>query len=179
MFIAHLPAGYLLTNRLVRMHPTRGSTLLAVGLVCSVLPDFDLLYFYLVDHRRHVHHDYLTHTPFFWLMTAGLLVFCLVLAGKRQWLVLVWAGLLNALLHLLLDSFAADIRWLFPFSDLRVNLVHVPALHQPWILNFILHWTFLCELAIIAIGIAMFVRKWHKGRSRVPQPLLPGGKKGA
>ncbi|MEZ2131614.1 MULTISPECIES: metal-dependent hydrolase [unclassified Sinorhizobium] len=174
MFIAHLPAGYLLTSRLVRKHPTRGSALLAVGLVCSVLPDIDLVHFYLIDHRRHVHHDYLTHTPFFWLAVAALLALGSVLAGKRQWLVLVWAGLLNVLLHLVLDTVAADIRWLFPFSDMRMNLVHVPALHQPWFLNFILHWTFLCELAIIIVAIVMFVRKWHKGRSRVPQEAALG-----
>ncbi len=47
MFVAHLPAGYTLTRRLIGRTPNGGSSrrsLLALGLVSAVLPEFDLLH---------------------------------------------------------------------------------------------------------------------------------------
>tara|TARA_R110000868_G_scaffold10226_12_gene50135 strand:+ start:655 stop:852 length:198 start_codon:yes stop_codon:yes gene_type:complete len=65
MFIAHLPAGYLLTSAIQTRARNQSLSLLATGLVASVLPDADLLWFYLFDNRQHVHHAYITHTPAF------------------------------------------------------------------------------------------------------------------
>ena len=55
MFVAHIPAGYLLTRYLSRGHADR-KALILTGLVASVLPDTDLLWFYLVDNRQTAHH---------------------------------------------------------------------------------------------------------------------------
>lgn len=115
MFIAHLPAGYILTHCIARKNETIRSRALAVGLIFSVLPDLDLLYFYLGDGRRTPHHDYWTHLPIFWLGVAALTAAALTLAGKRHSMFLVWVALANVMMHLLLDSIAADIRWLLPF----------------------------------------------------------------
>ncbi|WP_295048142.1 hypothetical protein [uncultured Paracoccus sp.] len=52
------------------------------------------------------------------------------------------------MLHVILDSIAAGIGWLQPFSDLQFNLVAVPAGRSWWVWNFVLHWTFLLELAL-------------------------------
>ncbi|HXV32257.1 MAG TPA: metal-dependent hydrolase, partial [Sinorhizobium sp.] len=127
MFIAHLPAGYLLTHRIGGQRRTSSGAAFAVGLTFSILPDFDLLYFYLIDQRQTLHHDYWPHTPLFWLAMAGTFALALRLAGKREYMVLVWVALANVLLHLALDSIAADIRWLYPFSEARFNLVEIPA----------------------------------------------------
>ncbi len=148
MFIAHLPAGYLLSRPFARRSPSQARAILGTGLVCSVLPDFDLAYFYLIDQRRAPHHDYWVHTPAFWLVLAAAIALLLIATGRRNQLVLVGVGLISVLLHLVLDSIAADIRWFFPFVDLRVNLVHVQAVYRPWYLNFLLHWTFALELLI-------------------------------
>lgn len=158
MFIAHLPAGYILSKLAIQRDSVYKTSLIGVALVCSVLPDADLAYFYLVDQRRHAHHDYVTHTPVFWLAIASLLTLGLVIFRKREWLIFVLIGLLSMLLHLAMDSVAADIRWLFPFSDRGFNLVQVPALHQPWYLNFVFHWTSLIELAICALAMVLFAR---------------------
>ena len=49
MFIAHAPAGYLLAN----LHnPTASKTFLLCAVIANILPDADLLYFYLIDHRK-------------------------------------------------------------------------------------------------------------------------------
>ncbi|MBB4569828.1 metal-dependent hydrolase [Rhizobium leucaenae] len=158
MFIAHIPAGYILSKLVIQRDAIYKRSLLGVALVCSVLPDVDLAYFYLVDLRRHAHHDYVTHTPIFWLVMAGLLTVGLVACRKTARLIFVGIGLLSILLHLALDTVAADIRWLYPFSDRGVNLVQVPAVYQPWYLNFVFHWTSWIELAICLLAIVLFTR---------------------
>jgi hypothetical protein len=166
VFIAHLPAGYLLSRFISRGRPGQSGAILATGMICSVLPDFDLAYFYLVDGRRTPHHDYWTHTPLFWLVLAACLALVLTLSGRRSQLILVGVGLANVMLHLLMDSIAADIRWLYPFSDLRFNLVHVQALYKPWYLNFIFHWTFVAELLIVLSAAVVATRDWRLWRGR-------------
>ena len=54
MFIAHLPAGYLLTSAMQARMGDRSRGVLAVGLAASVLPDIDLLWFYPAEGRRTV-----------------------------------------------------------------------------------------------------------------------------
>ena len=166
MFIAHLPAGYILSKLVIQRDAVYKRSLVGVALVCSILPDTDLAYFYLVDQRRHEHHDYITHTPFFWLAIASVLALGLVMFRKREWLIFVLIGLLSILLHLGLDSVAADIRWLFPFSNRGFNLVQVPALYQPWYLNFVFHWTSLIELAICVFAMVLLARNRLQERLR-------------
>jgi membrane-bound metal-dependent hydrolase YbcI (DUF457 family) len=164
VFIAHLPAGYLATRFVLHRHPApqplrRG--LLALGMAASVLPDLDLLWFYFVDDRRQVHHAYLPHLPLAWiaLFAAAALVLWMRRAGRAAWLRLLVFGA-NILLHVVLDSTAGGIRWLWPFSDAEFAMSHVPARHHPWYLNFVLHWTFALELAILAAAV------WYGWRRR-------------
>ncbi|HEV3052353.1 MAG TPA: metal-dependent hydrolase [Longimicrobium sp.] len=167
MFIAHLPAGYLATRSILRRHPAAEPLrrrLLALGMAASVLPDLDLLWFYFVDQRRQVHHAYLPHLPLFWLavFAAAALILRLRRAARSTWLATaVFAA--NILLHLVLDTIAGGIRWLWPFSHAELVMAHVPARHEPWVLNFVLHWTFALELAILAAALLV---AWRTGQSR-------------
>ncbi|EFA5024753.1 TPA: metal-dependent hydrolase, partial [Escherichia coli] len=36
---------------------------------------------------------------------------------------------------------------------------HITAVHHPWWLNFLLHWSFLLELALVVAAIAMWCRR--------------------
>ena len=56
MLIAHLPAGYLLTTAMQARARVWSRSVMATGLVAGVLPDVDLLWFYLVGDRQVVHH---------------------------------------------------------------------------------------------------------------------------
>ena len=152
MFIAHLPAGYLLARRIaprLAAAPADARRLMAVGLVGSILPDIDLFYFYLADGRQTLHHDYWTHIPAFWpaamLAAAGLMWLARVTIPWREFLVLL-AGIF---LHLVLDTPAGGIAWGWPVSQHRFLLLEIPARFDWWVWNFILHWTFLAELAIV------------------------------
>ena len=166
MFIAHLPAGYILSKLVIKRDAVYQRSLLGVALVCSVAPDVDLSYFYFVDQRQHADHEYITHTPIFWLALAGLLTFALIACRKSGWLIFVAIGLLSILLHLAMDTVAADIRWLYPFSNHSFNLVQVPALYQPWYLNFVFHWTSWIELAICLAAMAVFASDILQKRPR-------------
>ncbi|MBI1275082.1 metal-dependent hydrolase [bacterium] len=168
MFIAHLPAGYLLTRRIQRQSGNHSGALLATGLAASIFPDIDLLYFYLIDRGQTLHHHYITHLPMAWLLAGGLSILSSWMLGMRQTTLVCITILANAMLHMVLDSVAAGILWLYPFSDMELNLVHVPARHGWWVWNFLLHWTFLLELLIILIAFLEWNRHYaqtdpHRG----------------
>ena len=75
MFIAHLPAAYLV----LKSAPFKlGATASTAFLIGSIAPDVDMAYFYLIDGRQHHHHDYLTHRPVLWYLVL-LLGLCLSL----------------------------------------------------------------------------------------------------
>ncbi|MBI1650545.1 metal-dependent hydrolase [Hyphomicrobium sulfonivorans] len=164
MFIAHLPAGYLLSDRLSQNRSNRRS-LMAVGLFASGLPDFDLLWFYFVDGRNTPHHAFVFHWPLFWI---GLAATAWILARLLHWRSAepyIFVALACLLLHMVLDSVAAEIHWLKPFSDFQLNLVKVPAGYSWWVWNFILHWTFIVELAIT------FAAAWMLWRNLTRQDI--------
>lgn len=161
MFIAHLPAGYLVARWLSKDQPHRNA-LIATGLVASVLPDTDLLWFYLVDQRQTPHHAYVFNWPLFWVACAA---GALSVAWFMKWgQVKPFIGITLAclLLDMVLDSVAAEISWLQPFADYEVNLVSVPARFDWWVWSFVFHWTFLLEITtVLAAGITLWRDKRH------------------
>ncbi|WP_420130167.1 metal-dependent hydrolase [Longimicrobium sp.] len=165
MFIAHLPAGYLATRLIIdRPSPPellRGR-LLALGMIASVVPDLDLLWFYFVSDRQQVHHAYLPHLPLAWIpvFAAAVLVLWIRRAGRPAWLGM-WVVAANILLHQVMDTTAGGIRWLWPFSRAEFVMSHVEARYQPWYLNFVLHWTFVLEVAILVAAL------WYARRRSV------------
>lgn len=153
MFIGHLPAGYVLSRA---FSDRRAQAAVLIG---SVLPDADLLYFYTLSDRAVVHHEYWTHIPAFWLLVCGVTWIALQLTGSA-YRIYVAPLLVGILLHLCLDSIAGSVLWFAPFSEAKVTLVHVPALYSPWVLNFIFHWTFLLELAVIVTAGLVYARRF-------------------
>ena len=160
MFIAHLPAGYL-TARGAERCGAKHPLLMAASLLGSIAPDFDLLYFYLVDSCRHHHHSYCIHWPVVWL---GLLLLSLL------WLLWCRGGVAiptvafsaSGLLHIALDGIVGDIQLFAPWSDEYYALASVPALHKPWWLNFFLHWSMGIELLICVAAIYLFFNNLRK-----------------
>lgn len=150
MFLAHLPAGYILTKKLAK-HPKAAQTttkLLGLGLFASILPDLDLAWWFLIDKGQHFHHSYWIHIPFYWLII-GLAAFAIIKIAKRNDLIIpLIVFMAGIFLHLILDTFVGGIKWLYPFSYESIFIAHVPAVYDYWVWNFIFHWTFLLEVAI-------------------------------
>lgn len=162
MFIAHLPAGWMATTTMLRgrtVDARARGRLMALGLAASVLPDLDLVWFFTVDQQRHVHHAYLTHKPGAWLVAFAVAALAMGMLRVRRTAWLAPGALAaNVMLHLALDTMAGGIRWLWPFSEAELVLSRVAARHEPWWLNFVLHWTFALEVAIAAAALAWWMR---------------------
>ena len=153
MIIGHLPSGYLLGRSL-----GLGGAPLAATVVGGVFPDFDMIWFYLVDDRAFHHHYYWVHLPLFWGIMGPALLGATWLLARRA-LPLVMAFLAGIALHLVLDTFAGGIAWALPFSDHLYSLVTVPATQSHWVLSFILHWSFLPELALWTAAIFLVFKR--------------------
>ncbi len=153
MLIAHLPAGYMLA----RTSRAKGAVLGAV-LLASMLPDFDMLWFHLVDGGRVHHHRYWTHVPGFWLIVAAITLPAVALL-KRQYLLVTGLCFTAILLHLILDTLVGDIMWGWPVNSDFFRVATVPVTHNHWILSFMFHWSFLVELLICAVAILLYLRK--------------------
>ncbi len=151
MFIAHLPAGYLLSQA----HPSlqRHAMQLMIG---ATLPYIDLFWFYLIDSSA-THHTLLPHRPILWFTACGL-------GLMWRWIGAVGMG---ALLHLSLDSVAGQIAWGWPLWDNAQPIVFVPATQGWWVMSFLIHWTFLIELTICAAAAAVWVH--HRCTLRSPK----------
>lgn len=167
MFIAHLPAGYLLTHWL--QEKLRMRKFLWIGLAASVFPDSDMLYFYLVDHRQTLHHHYWTHLPLVWLSLWLVFTIGAIVMERRSVLVPSTIFFANIILHFILDTFAGGINWLYPLVDKDVFLFVVPATHTFWIWSFIFHWTFLVEIAITIWAFVVFFRDHKKPATSILQ----------
>jgi inner membrane protein len=147
VIVAHLPAGWLMARA---ANKTRGPVL-AAALIGSVLPDFDLLWFYVVDHRAVLHHRYWTHIPGFWVM-AAIVVLPLIRAFARRWFSAAVMFFAAILVHLVLDTPVGGIMWLWPFDDHLYRLAEVQQSERHWIATFMMHPSFLAEVAIIAVA---------------------------
>ena len=160
MFIAHLPAGFLLTRRFLKSERDNVHYIkfLLVGLVASIAPDFDLFYFYLIDDRQHPHHSYWTHIPIYWIGLYALLVYPLYRFFGRLAVKLLSLFLFCGLLHMTLDSIASGIKWLYPFNTDYHGIWRTPPPHHWWVANYLFHWTFILELLITATAAFTFFR---------------------
>ncbi|MDP2691625.1 MAG: metal-dependent hydrolase [bacterium] len=156
MLIAHLPAGYLMSRQVQKVYKTH--RFLWIGLVASVFPDLDLIWFYFVDNRAYLHHSYWVHKPVFCL---AFFVVCYVLyrlfgSGKKQWEYVIVLFFSNWLLHLVLDTVVGEIQWLYPYTTERYALFEVPAVYGWWLWNFVFHWSFVLEVGIVVVaGVVM------------------------
>lgn len=158
MLIAHLPAGYLLSRPLAARSPEPRRLIVTATLAGAIFPDVDLLRCYFLDGGRVPHHAYWTHLPIAWLGIAFAILGATTIARAARGGRIAAAFFAGVLSHLVLDSVAAGIEWLYPFDDRFYGLVHVPAAYGFWPLSFVLHWTFLLEIAITAAAAIVWIR---------------------
>ena len=153
MLIAHMPAGYIIA----KAFKLEKKPAIILSMVFSVWPDLGLIYFYLVDSSVS-HRNFPPHLPA--LMASAFLVTLPLSRMKffeklRTYHALFFA---NWLAHLALDTFTERIFWLRPLSDRGFQLIEIPAVFGHWIASFVLHWSFVAELAIVAIALTIFLR---------------------
>jgi len=159
MFIGHVAGGYILTTFVLKktdLSDHLKNTLFWMGIVASILPDFDIFYFYLIDHRQNSHHSYWTHLPIYWLAITAFLLITSTVFKKKVWTIATIILSTNVFLHLILDTFTGHIQWFYPFYNHRFVLFHVPAIYGWWIWNFLFHWTFLFEILLLIMAYMIY-----------------------
>ncbi|NLD93855.1 MAG: hypothetical protein GX639_14455 [Fibrobacter sp.] len=168
MIIAHGPAGYLLTKIFTTTilrnsigsitNSRRYNLLILAGIVGGIMPDFDFIYHIFIDSDRTPHHSYITHMPIFWICMMSLLG----ITGKmlkKPWFSTVTITMCSAaLLHLICDTITGTIYWLYPFNMHPFNVFTVSGKYIWWVHNYIYHWTFLIEITIVTIAMAVFLQ---------------------
>lgn len=164
MFIGHLPAGFISARLLFTHLKSVGvsyTAFIAWGMFGAIIPDIDMVYFYLIDHRQHHHHSYITHFPIVWLslLIVSSAWFCKTSQRKNAVLVVIFS--LNAFIHIILDTIVGDIWWLAPFVDRPFSFATVPAMYQPWWLNFLLHWSFVLEMMLVIYALYLATRRYN------------------
>jgi len=168
MLLAHAPAGYLLTRILSRtiyrdaVDPKRSDRLyqimMAAGVIGSIAPDFDFIYHIFIDSARTPHHSYFTHFPFFWFSAMVLSIVIGRVTGKKTFAIAAVTACAGAILHLVCDTLTGVVYWLAPFNMHGFNVFTVSDVHVWWVTNYIEHWTFLVEIAIIFTAMVIFLR---------------------
>jgi membrane-bound metal-dependent hydrolase YbcI (DUF457 family) len=154
MFIAHMPAAYLLGKVIAQRWPQAMQPAAWCALLLgSIAPDFDLLYFYLLSDRSINHHVYPPHVPIVWLLTA-VLGFLALRAAPQRWRAVCttpWVMLCTGWwLHLALDTVAGGIWWLWPWVTTPYVLMVVPRRFDNAWLNLLSHPMMAIEVLIVA-----------------------------
>lgn len=152
MITAHLPSGYI-TGRFFNKTPFA----LAAALFGGVFPDIDLIWFYFIDDRAFHHHRYWVHIPAFWACLALVALPVSYLFLKR-WIFVLIAFFTGIGVHLVLDTISGGILWGWPLSDELIHFLSVPTVFDNWILNFVLHPSFLLEILIWSVAGYLFLR---------------------
>ena len=162
MFLAHMPAGYVVSKFLLtqfRLSNSKTKILMFLGILGSIFPDFDMFYFYLIDNKQHGHHSYWTHIPFYWILLLGIGYAFAFINRSRTFVAATTVFIGCALLHLFLDTFAGGgIKWFYPFSNEYLHIFHIPPRYNYWVWNYIFHWTAFAELLLISLATITFWR---------------------
>lgn len=128
-------------------------------MIASILPDIDILYFYLIDNRQSLHHGYWIHIPFYWLIIGIIAFMTIYLLKKKDYYIAATIFFANIFLHLTMDTIVGKIQWLYPFTDQSYFLFNVPAVYDFWVYNFIFHWTFLFEVIVIVLAGYIIIKE--------------------
>lgn len=162
MFIAHIPSGYIYAVSIIKsIKKTAIPTHLIIfsAVLGSILPDFDLIYFYLIDHRQTHHHKYITHWPLLWISLVFISYLIYAFSSHKKLGLLSLIAFSSCMIHIILDTVVGDIWWFFPLIDKPFALFTVNALYKPWWLNFILHWSFALELVICSFAAFIYIKR--------------------
>jgi inner membrane protein len=128
------------------------------GVIGGIFPDFDFIYHIFIDSDRTPHHQYLTHLPLFWAGVWAVLFLIGVWKRDRRFMAVVTTFCASAMLHLVFDTLTGVVYWFKPLSSLGVNVFKVADVHVWWVRNYVDHWTFLFEIAIIVTAMIVFLR---------------------
>jgi len=164
MLIGHLPAGYFLTRALIKKYKIPLTPLwLGLGLIASVIPDFDHIFNILFQNNIFNHRLLLTHIPFTYVI---ILIISLIVYKIKKWTWLKWGMIIilpNIFLHLILDTLFVGIEWLWPFYPKLIGIYNVNITEGIIVPNYYHHWYWYLEIIFWIIAIIAVIKSYKKG----------------
>ncbi len=177
----HLAGGYLATIALLTVFPSdltinQINTLLIIGTLAGEFPDIDLLFFNLkyrhnTANRNDSHRNYITHIPFFWLVSSLIVVIIGIIFNSTFTKYLGWVILAGTWSHFILDSIEYGIRWFAPISNkrfaIKLEVPEKPTSDRPGSLKQYFHFlvqtywkmsTFWLEIIVTIVAICILAR---------------------
>ena len=133
MFLAHAPVSYL-ANESIQKRKISGLKN-SLSLFFGILPDFDFFLLSMLRVPTYTHHDFITHTPIYWiglwllLILLSKLIYPHLNTKTRQFLtkdflnIILNTFLIAGLSHLLADLLVSDIALLYPISDYPFSIL--------------------------------------------------------
>lgn len=166
MIFAHGPLGFLI--RYVRggsgntLTPRRQWMVLGIAFIGGIFPDIDLFYYALID-ASETHRAFITHTPAFYIVL-WVLSYALFTWMKRPVKrTAATAFFFGALSHMVADGIAAQILYLYPFSQEFYGLTDIG---HAVINSNILFINFLLEGVIITLFFYALIVQLTKTRAQ-------------
>ncbi len=170
----HIAFGYLASKAALHsidLPAHEADIALLIGVISSVAPDLDLLYFFLRKRSLKLqddssHRTLLSHAPLLWLASA----IALALFGQSEfWIAVglaIWAGSWS---HFAGDSIEYGIMWLWPFSKRQFSLRKIseagpsekslPRFYWRYFCDiYARNWTFWMEVTIICLAIFILTK---------------------
>ncbi|KUK76231.1 MAG: seg [candidate division WS6 bacterium 34_10] len=182
MFLAHAPISYLANESIQKekistLKNSQQIFIAVLSLIFGILPDFDFLILMMFDRPSYTHHDFFTHTLFYWtalwliLLLLSKLIYPHLNRKTKQFLtedflkIILNAFLIAGLSHFLADLLVGNIMLLFPFSDKHFTLFRY--LFEPsYFTGYLRSVYFAIEVLIVGIFLWMFSRKFLKKHKR-------------
>jgi inner membrane protein len=191
MFLAHAPISYLANesiqkNKISGLKNSQQIFVAVLSLVFGILPDLDFLVLMTMDRPSYTHHDFFTHTPFYWICLWLLLVIFLkviypqINRKTKQFLtkdlldILLNAFLIAGLSHFLADLLVGNIMLLYPFSNTPMTILRY-VFEPSYFTGYFVSVYFAIEIIIVAVFFLVFSRKFlkkHKWDDVVAYTLL-------
>jgi inner membrane protein len=166
MIIAHLPAGYITCRLLFNKFKHRVDSPKAYlfwGLLGSVAPDFNHLYFWFFDIEQE-HHRVFTHYPSFWEVLVIGSVLWLLVARRSQNPVSAFMFSIGGFIHMILDTVTGHVFWLAPISYKPFSIGNMVETANPCLVDHSPEWSYGIELVILVWALWLFALGVRKER---------------
>jgi membrane-bound metal-dependent hydrolase YbcI (DUF457 family) len=129
LWLGHIALGYLASKLVISLlgiplSPNQADSLILIGMMAAILPDIDLVPFFLRHKSFKIqkdksHRKVWSHAPLLW---AFLIIIVASFLKSQFALMSVLVFLIGSLSHFLADSIEYGVFWLWPFSKKKVYI---------------------------------------------------------
>ncbi len=162
MIFSHAPAGFLASFLTKKwwgrgLNTVQTRTLLILATIFGIIPDLDVFYYYLFN-AQVLHREIILHSFFVYALITIIIIFVSHKFKNRFWQAVGIVFFIGTFSHLLLDSLAAGVMWLYPIQSRLFGLLIVPTIANSFFGQYFTLINFIFEFSIsfFAIGLVVY-----------------------